>query len=74
MHSAVSIRREFFLRTMCPPGTRPMFAGAKVRKGGLPILTADGAHIGGIGVSGATGDQDEANAPAALDAIASMLE
>ena len=27
--------------------------------GGVPIITKSGAHLGGIGVSGATADQDE---------------
>ena len=36
--------------------------------GGLPIMTADKVHIGGIGVSGGTADQDETCAQAALDA------
>lgn len=42
--------------------------------GGLPIITASGKHIGGIGVSGATGDQDEACAQAALDAVKDVLK
>src|SRR5512145_2051442 len=37
--------------------------------GGLPIVTAKGEHLGSIGVSGATGDQDEQCAQAALDAV-----
>ena len=41
--------------------------------GGLPILTADGAQLGGIGVSGATSDQDEQCAQAGIDAIADEL-
>jgi len=40
--------------------------------GGLPIM-AGGVQIGGIGVSGATADQDEACAQAALDAVSSDL-
>ena len=48
--------------------------GFVVFPGGLPILTADGVHIGGIGVSGATGDQDEQCAQAGIDAIADMLK
>ncbi len=32
--------------------------------GGLPIMTADKVQIGAIGVSGATGDQDESCAQA----------
>lgn len=47
--------------------------GFAVFPGGLPILTAAGAQLGGIGVSGATGDQDEACAQAGIDAIADML-
>lgn len=42
--------------------------------GGLPILTADGTHIGGIGVSGSTGAQDEGCAQAALDAVKNDLK
>lgn len=42
--------------------------------GGLPIMTANGQQIGGIGVSGATGDQDEMCAQAGIDAIADMLK
>jgi len=42
--------------------------------GGLPILTAAGDHIGSIGVSGATGDQDEMCAQAGIQAIADMLK
>lgn len=41
--------------------------------GGLPIVTAEGEHLGGIGVSGATGDQDEQCAQAGIDAIADLL-
>lgn len=41
--------------------------------GGLPIITASGRHIGGVGVSGASGDQDEACAQAALDAVKDLL-
>ena len=41
--------------------------------GGLPIV-ADGTIIGGIGVSGATGDQDEECAQAGLDAVSDMLQ
>jgi glc operon protein GlcG len=41
--------------------------------GGLPII-ADGVPIGGIGVSGASGDEDEQCAQAAIDAVADMLK
>ncbi len=41
--------------------------------GGLPIKAGD-AHIGAIGTSGATADQDEVCAQAGIDAIAEMLK
>ncbi|MEO0318307.1 MAG: hypothetical protein RL404_1984 [Pseudomonadota bacterium] len=41
--------------------------------GGLPIVTATGEHIGAIGVSGGTSDQDEVCAQAGLDAVKSEL-
>jgi uncharacterized protein GlcG (DUF336 family) len=37
--------------------------------GGLPIVTAKGEHLGSIGVSGASADQDEQCAQAGLDAV-----
>jgi uncharacterized protein GlcG (DUF336 family) len=42
--------------------------------GGLPIMTADKVQIGAIGVSGATGDQDEACAQAGIDAAKDDLK
>jgi glc operon protein GlcG len=59
------------------PGRTPGLAfvpGLAAFPGGLPIQTADGAHIGAIGVSGGTGDEDEACAQAALDAVADQLK
>jgi glc operon protein GlcG len=59
------------------PGRTPGLAfvpGLAAFPGGLPVKTADGAHIGAIGVSGGTGDQDEACAQAALDAVADLLK
>jgi uncharacterized protein GlcG (DUF336 family) len=59
------------------PATAPGIAfvpGLASFPGGLPITTAAGDHIGSIGVSGATGDQDEMCAQAAVDAIAEMLK
>jgi glc operon protein GlcG len=41
--------------------------------GGLPIM-GGGAHIGAIGVSGGTADQDEMCAQAGLDAVKEMLK
>jgi glc operon protein GlcG len=59
------------------PGRTPGLAfvpGLAAFPGGLPVKTANGAHIGAIGVSGGTGDQDEACAQAALDAVADLLK
>jgi uncharacterized protein GlcG (DUF336 family) len=59
------------------PGRAPGLAfvpGMAAFPGGLPIKTAAGAHLGGIGVSGGTGDQDEACAQAGLDAVADQLK
>ena len=42
--------------------------------GGLPIMTAGGAQVGGIGVSGASADQDEECAQAGLDAVKDLLK
>ena len=58
------------------PGRVPGIAeipGVAAFPGGLPIMTSDGQHIGGIGISGATGDQDEECAQAGLDAVKGML-
>ncbi len=41
--------------------------------GGLPVTSDSGAVIGGIGVSGASEDEDEACAQAGLDAISDSL-
>lgn len=58
-------------------GERPHGAqhvpGVVIFPGGLPIMTKDGHSIGGVGVSGATSDQDEVCAQAGLDAIADLL-
>lgn len=42
--------------------------------GGLPIMTESGQHIGGIGVSGASSDEDEQCAQAGIDAVKGMLK
>lgn len=42
--------------------------------GGLPVRTAAGVLVGAVGVSGASPDQDEDCARAALDAIATAIE
>jgi glc operon protein GlcG len=59
------------------PGMVPGIAdvpGVITFAGGLPILTASKARIGGIGVSGGTSDQDEMCAEAGLEAIAADLK
>jgi glc operon protein GlcG len=42
--------------------------------GGLPIMTADKVHIGAIGVSGGTADEDESCAQAGIDAVKDALK
>lgn len=42
--------------------------------GGLPIITADGKHLGGIGISGTTPEIDEMLAQVGLEAIVSELK
>jgi glc operon protein GlcG len=48
--------------------------GVTAFAGGLPIMTADKVQIGGIGVSGATADQDETCAQAGIDAAQDALK
>ena len=48
--------------------------GIATFEGGLPILTGDGKHIGAIGVSGASAEQDGLCAQAALDAVKNDLK
>ena len=42
-------------------------------EGGLPIMTAGGVHVGGVGVSGDTGANDAICAQAGIDAAAEDL-
>tara|TARA_B100001250_G_C19383165_1_gene607156 strand:+ start:115 stop:597 length:483 start_codon:yes stop_codon:yes gene_type:complete len=48
--------------------------GLVVFPGGLPIITESKVQIGGIGVSGATGDQDEECAQIAINSISRFLK
>ncbi|HEX7810369.1 MAG TPA: heme-binding protein [Burkholderiales bacterium] len=48
--------------------------GIATFEGGLPILTADGKHVGAIGVSGASAEQDGVCAQAGLDAVKGDLK
>lgn len=52
----------------------PFVPGIVTFEGGLPILTADGKHIGAVGVSGGTSEQDGICAQAGLDAVKSDLK
>ena len=59
------------------PGRVPGLAHSKdvvAFAGGLPITSKDGVLLGAIGVSGASADEDEICAQAAIDAVASELE
>lgn len=58
------------------PGTLPGLAFSEVVAfaGGLPIRNASGALVGAIGVSGASADEDENCAKAAIAAIADQLK
>lgn len=58
------------------PGVLPGLAFSEVVAfaGGLPVRDASGALVGAIGVSGATSDQDEDCAKAAIAAIADQLK
>ena len=59
------------------PGPLPGVAnvpGIITFAGGLPIMAGDGVHVGGIGVSGASAEDDEKCAQAGIDAAASMLQ
>lgn len=58
------------------PGPLPGIAeipGIAAFAGGLPIMTPDGHQIGGVGVSGASADEDEMCAQAGIEAIAGMM-
>ncbi|MEE2767027.1 MAG: heme-binding protein [Pseudomonadota bacterium] len=48
--------------------------GIVVFPGGLPVRTGNGHLLGGIGVSGATSDQDEKCAQAGIDGIRDLLQ
>jgi uncharacterized protein GlcG (DUF336 family) len=59
------------------PGLLPGISeipGIAAFPGGVPIMTGDGHQLGGVGVSGASGDQDEQCAQTGIAAIASMLK
>ena len=59
------------------PGSLPGIAeipGIAAFPGGVPIMTADEQQVGSVGVSGATGDQDEECAEAGIAAVSDLLE
>jgi glc operon protein GlcG len=58
-------------------GTVPGLAlvpGIVAFAGGLPVMTEDKTHIGAIGVSGGTADEDETCAQAGIDAVKDALK
>ena len=55
------------------PGPAAFVPGMNHFEGGLPIMTSEGTHIGGIGVSGDTGANDAVCAQAGIDAAADDL-
>jgi glc operon protein GlcG len=65
--------RKFGEVAKANPGVE-LVPGTATFPGGLPIITASGKHLGGIGVSGASSDQDEACAQVALDAVKDVLK
>ena len=56
------------------PGAAAFVPGIIYFEGGLPIMTAGGYHVGGIGVSGDTGANDAICAQAGIDAAADDLQ
>lgn len=56
------------------PSAVAFVPGLQFFEGGLPIMTGDGYHVGGIGVSGDTGANDAICAQAGIDAAAADLE
>lgn len=59
------------------PGPLPGVAhvpGITAFAGGLPVVNANGQHLGGIGVSGASSSDDELCAQAGIDAVSYMLK
>lgn len=75
--SAVSPRSTLQWQEMAfrdgSPGAAAFVPGLIYFEGGLPIMTADGYHVGGIGVSGDTGANDAICAQAGIDAAADDL-
>lgn len=71
-----SMAAELSLGKDGKPGVVPGFAwtpGVVTYGGGLPVM-AGNAHIGGIGASGGTPEEDEQCAKAGLDAIKDLLK
>ena len=56
------------------PGGIAFLPRVAVIQGGLPLMTGAGVHIGGVGVSGSTAQNDEACAQAGLDAVKDDLK
>lgn len=64
--------RELGEMALKTPGIE-LIPGVSVLSGGLPVFTASGVQLGGIGVSGGTALDDEACAQAGLDAVKDLL-
>lgn len=56
------------------PSAVAFVPGLNFFEGGLPIMSGDGYHLGGIGVSGDTGANDAICAQAGIDAAAEDLK
>ena len=56
------------------PGGIAFLPRVAVIQGGLPIMTSGGVHVGGVGVSGSTAQNDEACAQAGLDTVKDDLK
>jgi glc operon protein GlcG len=56
------------------PGGIAFLPHVALIQGGLPIMTTGGVHIGGVGVSGSTAQNDEACAQAGLDMVKDDLK
>lgn len=63
----------FDAKTGLPTGVA-FLPGVVLVPGGLPIKTATGVPVGSIGVSGASGEEDEACGQAGIDAVKAELK
>lgn len=68
--------KELGSRAFSDKGPTPLalVPGLAFFEGGLPIMAADGVHVGGVGVSGSSGENDAICAQAGLDAAKADLQ